>query len=219
MPLPPGRFAGIVAGLRTGARPPHLAARPGPFDRCVPGTEVSDGDEPAPDHGPRARTAVRELPPVPDRASRCPRAGGRICSCFCSMPLPHGSTALALDDTIVPRWARRIAVRGSCLDPVRSSDRHFVETRGLRPKPDAVRAYPVRRANPVLPFPRPSSSHSERACHAEGRRHRPMLDVGRRLVLWARRYRRLGHDVDLAGDSGFRWFCDGPFPGLETGKS
>ncbi len=43
---------------------------------------------------------------------------------------------------------------------------------------------------------------SERACRGRGRRHKPLLDVGRQLALQARR-RLPGRDLVLVGDGGF----------------
>ena len=43
---------------------------------------------------------------------------------------------------------------------------------------------------------------SERACRDQGRRHKPLLDVGRQLALQARRWLP-GRDLVLVGDSGF----------------
>jgi hypothetical protein len=43
---------------------------------------------------------------------------------------------------------------------------------------------------------------SERACREQGRRHKPLLDVGRQLALQARRWLP-GRDLVLVGDSGF----------------
>ena len=43
---------------------------------------------------------------------------------------------------------------------------------------------------------------SERACREQGRRHKPLLDVGRQLALQARR-RLPGRELVLVGDGGF----------------
>ena len=43
---------------------------------------------------------------------------------------------------------------------------------------------------------------SERACRERGRRHKPLLDVGRQLALQARRWLP-GRDLVLVGDGGF----------------
>jgi hypothetical protein len=45
---------------------------------------------------------------------------------------PNGVLVMGIDDTIERRWGKRIAARGIYRDPVRSSDRHFVKTSGLR---------------------------------------------------------------------------------------
>ncbi len=109
---------------------------------------------------------------------------------------------LALDDTIERRWGRRIKARGIYRDPVRSSEAHFVKASGLRwmslmllaPIPWAGRVWALPFLTALVP--------SERACREQGRRPKPLLVVGRQLVLQARRWLP-GRDLVLVGDSGF----------------
>jgi hypothetical protein len=109
---------------------------------------------------------------------------------------------LALDDTIERRWGRRIRARGIYRDPVRSSEAHFVKASGLRwmslmllaPIPWAGRIWALPFLTALVP--------SERACRQQGRRHKPLLDVGRQLALQARRWLP-GRDLVLVGDSSF----------------
>ena len=140
---------------------------------------------------------------VLSRAAWCPRAGARILlGLLITAFAPHGPVVVALDDTIERRWGRRIKARGIYRDPVRSSDSHFVKTSGLRwmslmllaPIPWAGRVWALPFLTALVP--------SERACRARGRPHKPLLAVGRQLVLQARRWlpRR---DLVLVGDSGF----------------
>jgi hypothetical protein len=137
------------------------------------------------------------------RAAWSPRTGARsLLRMLIEAFVPNGPVVLALDDTIERRWGRRIKARGIYRDPVRSSDAHFVKTSGLRwmsllllaPIPWAGRVW-------ALPF-LTALAPSERACREQGRRHKPLLDVGRQLALQARRWLP-GRDLVLVGDSGF----------------
>lgn len=109
---------------------------------------------------------------------------------------------LGLDDTIERRRGKRIAAKGIYRDPVRSSDSHFVKASGLRwmslmllaPIPWAGRVWALPFLTALVP--------SERACRERGRRHKPLLDVGRQLALQARRWLP-GRDLIVVGDSGF----------------
>ena len=116
---------------------------------------------------------------------------------------------MAPDDTIERRWGWRIKARGIYRDPMRSSDSllrqaedEVVKASGLRwmslmllaPIPWAGRVW----ALPVLTALVPS----EQACCEQGRRHKPLLAVGRQLALQARRWLP-GRDLVLVGDSGF----------------
>ena len=137
------------------------------------------------------------------RAIWCPRTGGRILlGMLITAFAPNGPVVLALDDTVERRRGKRIRAKGIYRDPVRSSDSHFVKASGLRwmslmllaPIPWAGRVW-------ALPF-LTSLVPSERACREQGRRHKPLLDVGRQLALQARRWLP-GRDLVLVGDSGF----------------
>jgi hypothetical protein len=138
-----------------------------------------------------------------NRTAWCPRAGGRILLRLLTDAFaPPGPVVLALDDTIERRWGRRIRARGIYRDPVRSSDSHFVKASGLRwmslmllaPVPWAGRIWALPFLTALVP--------SERACRERGRRHKPLLDVGRQLALQAHRWLP-GRDLVLVGDSGF----------------
>ena len=140
---------------------------------------------------------------VLSRAAWNPRAGARILfGLLIDAFAPHGPVVLALDDTIERRWGRRIKARGIYRDPVRSSDAHFVKTSGLRwmslmllaPVPWAGRVWALPFLTALVP--------SERSRHAQGRRHKTLLDVGRQLALQARGWLQ-GRDFVLVGDSGF----------------
>jgi hypothetical protein len=140
---------------------------------------------------------------VLSRAAWCPRVGARILlGLLIEAFAPNGPVVLALDDTIERRWGRRIRARGIYRDPVRSSDGHFVKASGLRwmsltllaSVPWAGRVWALPFLTALVP--------SERACRERGRRHKPLLDVGRQLALQARRWLP-GRDLVPVGDSGF----------------
>ena len=124
-----------------------------------------------------------------NRAAWSPRAGGRILlGLLIAAFAPRGPVVMALDDTIERRRGKRIAAKGIYRDPVRSSDSHFVKASGLRwmslmllaPIPWAGRIWALPFLTALVP--------SERACRERGRRHKPLLDVGRQLALQARRW-------------------------------
>ena len=144
------------------------------------------------------------------RAAWCPRSGSRILlGMLISAFAPRGPVILALDDTIEGRRGKRIAAKGIYGDPVRSSDSHFVKASGLRwmslmllaPIPWAGRVWALPFLTALVP--------SERACRDRGRRHKPLVDVGRQLTFQVRRWLR-GRDLVLVGDSGLsaRLFLD-----------
>jgi hypothetical protein len=138
-----------------------------------------------------------------NRAAWSPRAGGRILlGLLIAAFAPRGPVVMALDDTIERRRGKRIAAKGIYRDPVRSSDRHFVKASGLRwmslmllaPIPWAGRIWALPFLTALVP--------SERACRERGRRHKPLLDVGRQLALQARRWLP-DRDLVLVGDGSF----------------
>jgi hypothetical protein len=138
-----------------------------------------------------------------NRAAWSPRAGGRILlGLLIAAFAPRGPVVMALDDTIERRRGKRIAAKGIYRDPVRSSDRHVVKASGLRwmslmllaPIPWAGRIWALPFLTALVP--------SERACRERGRRHKPLLDVGRQLALQARRWLP-GRDLVLVGDGSF----------------
>ena len=138
-----------------------------------------------------------------NRAAWCPRIGSRILLCLLVDAFAQrGPVVLGLDDTIERRRCKRIAAKGIYRDPVRSSDSHFVKASGLRwmslmvlaPIPWAGRVWALPFLTALVP--------TERACRDRGRRHKPLLDVGRQLALRARRWLP-GRDLVAVGDSGF----------------
>ncbi|CAO4157346.1 DDE-5 domain-containing protein [Methylorubrum extorquens] len=140
---------------------------------------------------------------VLSRAAWCPRASSRILlGMLIAASAPRGPVIMALGDTIERRRGKRISAKGIYRDPVRSSDAHFVKASGLRwmslmlltPIPWAGRVWALPFLTALVP--------SERSCRQRGRRHKPLLDVGRQLALQARRWLR-GRDLVLVGGGGF----------------
>ena len=138
-----------------------------------------------------------------NRAAWWPRAGSRILlGLLIGAFVLRGPVVLGLDDTIERRWRRRIQARGIYRDSVRSSDSHFVKASGLRwmslmllaPIPWAGRVWALPFLTTLVP--------SERACREQGRRHNPLLTVGRQLALQTRRWLP-ERDLVPVGASGF----------------
>src|SRR3954462_11312559 len=140
---------------------------------------------------------------VLSRAAWEPRAGARVLlGLLIGAFAPSGPVVMALDDTIERRRGKRITAKGIYRDPVRSSDAHFVKASGLRwmslmllaPIPWAGRIWALPFLTALVP--------PERAGRERGRRHKPLLDVGRQLALQARRWLP-GRDLVLVGDGSF----------------
>ncbi|WP_246686645.1 MULTISPECIES: transposase [unclassified Methylobacterium] len=114
-----------------------------------------------------------------NRAAWCPRTGSRILlGILVNVFAQRGPVVLGLDDTIERRRGKRITAKDISQDPVRSSDSNFVKASGLRwmslmllaPIPWAGRVWTLPFLTALVP--------SERACREQGRRHKPLLDVG-----------------------------------------
>lgn len=115
---------------------------------------------------------------------------------------PSGPVVLGLDDTIERRRGEHISARGIYRDPLRSSHSHFVKTGGLRwlavmllvPIPWARRLW-------ALPF-LTALTPSERYHQQRGRRHKPLTDWARQLLLQVRRWLP-DRDLVMVADGGF----------------
>jgi hypothetical protein len=102
--------------------------------------------------------------------------------------VPEGPVVVGIDETIERRWGPRIAARGIYRDPVRSSKGHFVKASGLRwisvmllaPIPWAGRIWGL----PFLAALAPSERHARQT----GRRHKPLTDWGRQMLLLVSRW-------------------------------
>jgi len=126
---------------------------------------------------------------VLSRASWCPRAGARVMlGLLVRAFAPEGPLVFGIDDTIERRRGAKIAAKGLFRDPVRSSRSHFVKASGLRwlsvmrlaPIPWARRTW----ALPVLTALAPS----ERYCAEHARRHKPLTDWARQMLLQSHRW-------------------------------
>ena len=101
---------------------------------------------------------------------------------------PGAPVVVGLDETLERRWGRRIAARGICRDPVRSSHGHFVKASGLRwfslmllaPVPWAGRVW-------ALPF-LTALAPSERHARERGTRHKELTDWARQALLQTARW-------------------------------
>jgi hypothetical protein len=116
--------------------------------------------------------------------------------------VPTGPIVLGIDDTIERRRGKQIRAKGIYRDPVRSSHSHFVKASGLRwvslmllaPVPWAARTW----ALPVLTCLAPS----ERYMLKHRRRHKPILDWARQMILQAQRWLP-NRDLVVVADSAF----------------
>jgi hypothetical protein len=116
--------------------------------------------------------------------------------------MPTGPIVLGIDDTIERRRGKRIQAKGIYRDPVRSSHSHFVKASGLRwvslmllaPVPWAARTW-------ALPF-LTCLAPSERYAQKHRKRHKPVLDWARQMILQAQRW--LPHrELVVVADSAF----------------
>jgi hypothetical protein len=102
--------------------------------------------------------------------------------------VPRGPLLVGVDETVERRRGARIAAKGIYRDPVRSSRGHFVKASGLRwvclmllvAVPWAKRVW-------ALPF-LTALAPSERYTRERGRRHKPLTDWARQLLLVVRRW-------------------------------
>ncbi len=116
--------------------------------------------------------------------------------------VPDGPVVVGIDETIERRWGARIKARGIYRDPVRSSQGHFVKASGLRwislmllaPVPFAGRVW-------ALPF-LTALAPSERYAQTQGRRHNPLTDRARQLLLLLARWLP-GREVIAVADSSY----------------
>src|SRR3954463_1145938 len=138
-----------------------------------------------------ARTARQDgFRPLPWRAQPRPlvRAVDGPRPAALAVFVPDGPVVVGIDETIERRWGPKISARGIYRDPVRSSHGHFVKASGLRwisvmllvHIPWAGRIWGL----PFLTTLAPSERFARRA----GRRHKPLADWGRQLLLLARRW-------------------------------
>jgi DDE superfamily endonuclease len=116
--------------------------------------------------------------------------------------VPEGPIVLGVDDTLERRRGKHIQAKGIYRDPVRSSHSHFVKASGLRwvslmllaPVPWAAGTW-------ALPF-LTCLAPSERYMLKHRRRHKPVLDGARQMILQAQRWLP-NRDLVVVGDSAF----------------
>jgi DDE superfamily endonuclease len=116
--------------------------------------------------------------------------------------VPQGPIVLGIDDTIERRRGKRIQAKGIDRDPVRSSHSHFVKASGWRwvslmllaPVPWAARTW-------ALPF-LTCLAPSERYRQKQRKRHKPVLDWARQMILQAQRWLPQ-RTLVVVGDSAF----------------
>jgi hypothetical protein len=95
---------------------------------------------------------------------------------------------IGVDETLERRWGKKIAAKGGCRDPVRSTHERFVKASGLRwvclmllvPVPWAGRVW----ALPFLSVLAPS----ERYAAERGKHHKKTTDWARQMLLLVRRW-------------------------------
>ena len=116
--------------------------------------------------------------------------------------VPDGPVVVGIDETIERRWGAKIKARGIYRDPVRSSQGHFVKASGLRWISLMLLArVPFAGKVWALPF-LTALAPSERYAHAQGRRHKPLTDQARLLLLLLARWLP-GRKVIAVADSSY----------------
>jgi hypothetical protein len=114
--------------------------------------------------------------------------------------VPDGPVVIGIDETIERRWGPKIKARGIYRDPVRSSHGHFVKASGLRWISVMLLAH-IPWAGQVWALPfltalAPSGRHAQQT----GRRHKPLADWGRQMLLLVGRWLP-GHQVIAVADT------------------
>jgi hypothetical protein len=116
--------------------------------------------------------------------------------------VPEGPLVVGVDETLERRRGKRIAAKGVYRDPVRSSRSQVVKTTGLRwvcvtllaEVPWALRVW-------ALPFIS-ALAPSQRYCHEQGIRHKPITELAGQLLLLIRRWQP-DREIIAVGDGGY----------------
>jgi hypothetical protein len=116
--------------------------------------------------------------------------------------VPEGPLVVGVDETLERRRGKRIAAKGVYRDPVRSSRSQVVKTTGLRwvcvtllaEVPWALRVW-------ALPFIS-ALAPSQRYCHEQGIRHKPITELAGQLLMLVRRWQP-GREIIAVGDGGY----------------
>jgi len=116
------------------------------------------------------------------------RAAGILLRMLVNSLCPDGPLTFAIDETIERRWGRLIEARGIYRDGVRSSKSHFTKASGLR-WVSLMLLTPISWAERVwaLPF-LTVLAPSKRYYQERHRKHRPVLEWARLMILQLRRW-------------------------------
>ena len=130
------------------------------------------------------------------------RAAGILLRMLVNCLCPDGPLTFAIDETVERRWGKRIEARGIYRDGVRSSKSHFTKTSGLRWVSLMLLA-PISWAERVwaLPF-LTVLAPSVRYYQERHRKHRPVLEWARLIVLQLRRWLP-NRQLIIAGDGAY----------------
>ena len=110
------------------------------------------------------------------------RGESRLAGLLVAAFAPSGPLLVGVDETIERRLDKRIAAKGICRDPVRSSLEHFVQASSLR-WVSLMLLVPIAWADRVwaLPF-LTALAPSERCPQEHGRRHQKLTDWAGQLL-------------------------------------
>lgn len=116
--------------------------------------------------------------------------------------VPEGPLVVGVDETLERRRGKKIAAKGVYRDPVRSSRSQVVKTTGLRWVCVTLLAeIPWARRVWALPF-LSALAPSERYCHEQGIRHKPITELAGQLLLLIRRWCP-AREIIAIGDGGY----------------
>ena len=120
---------------------------------------------------------------VPNRAWWKPGELARRLTChLAALPAGKGEPIIiGVDDTTRRHRDPRIAARGICRDPVRSSHGHFATASGLRRLGFMARAIALAAGHQGVADPDPAGT-ALRWADAEGRRHKPLTERARQAM-------------------------------------
>src|SRR3954451_11487984 len=185
-PADPDILAGAVRRL---LHQTDLGSCPGSGDRRRSGSWTAHGNRRAVGARTARQDGFRPLPCVLNRARWSGRSlAHALLRWLVTVFVPDGPVVVGIDETIERRWGPKISARGIYRDPVRSSHGHFVKASGLRWISVMLLVH-IPWAGRIwgLPF-LTTLAPSERFARQVGRRHKPLADWGRQLLLLASRW-------------------------------